>query len=329
MIISTGFPPKDQRGRHQNHSHQLNPEQSQMICDHIKSFKGRESHYCRNKSRRLYLPNTLNISKMFSLFTESNPNMGVSYDSFRTIFNGCFNISFGYPRADTCSRCDELISKISHCDSKLEITPSDAETFKEKTTLQTEKELHQRKAEMFYVRKMAARERAKVDKSTLAVAFDFQQELHVPNLTTNDVFYCRQLSVHSFNIHEFGGDNVYIYTYDETTGKRGFDDVASMLHHFIQTYYPDDVKHLESCTVTLAGDKTKTLPFSDFCTAKFICGTGWIRLGFHFLSEVTPTWSVTETSPSSTRTFQQNFHLSGMQSSAQPEGLKRDRHTTL
>ena len=182
---------------------------------------------------------------MYSLFTESNPNMSVSYESYRTIFNGCFNISFGYPRADTCSKCDELIANISHCDSKLEITPSDAETLKEKTTLQTEKELHQRKAEMFYVRKRAARERAKVDKSTLAVAFDFQQELHVPNLTTNDVFYRRHFSVHSFNVHELGGDNVYIYAYDETTRKRGFDDVAPMLHHFIQTYCPGEVKHLE------------------------------------------------------------------------------------
>ena len=35
------------------------------------------------------------------------------------------------------------------------------------------------------------------------------------------------------------------YAYDETTGKRGSDDVASMLHHFIRTYCPDEVKHLE------------------------------------------------------------------------------------
>ena len=160
--------------------------------------------------------------------------MSVSYESYRTIFNGCFNISFGYPRVDTCSKCDELIAKISHCDIKLEITPSDAETLKKKTTLHYKNQLQ------FF-----PYARAKAAKSILAVAFDFQQEVHVPNLTTNDVFYRRQLSVHSFNIHELGGDNVYIYTYDETTGKRGFDNVAFMLHHVIQTYCPDEVKHLE------------------------------------------------------------------------------------
>ena len=91
-----------------------------MICDQIKSFKGRESHNSRNKSRRLFLPDTMNISKMFSLFIETNPDVSVSYESYRTIINGSFNISFGYPRADTCSKCDELIAKLSHCDSKLD-----------------------------------------------------------------------------------------------------------------------------------------------------------------------------------------------------------------
>ena len=168
----------------------------------------------------------------------------MSYESYRTILDGSFNISFGYPRADTCSKCKELIAKLSHCDSKLEVTPNDADTLKEKTTLQTEKELHQRKEEICYAL-MAAREKSKADKNTLAVAFDFQQELHVPNLTTNDVFYRRQLSVHPFNIHELGCDNVLIYAYDETAGKRGSDDVSSMLHHFIRTYCPDEVKNLE------------------------------------------------------------------------------------
>ena len=160
IIMSTGFPLKDQRGRHQ-----LSPEQRQMICDHIKSFKGRESHYSRNKSRRLYVPDTLNISKMFTLFIETNPDVSVSYESYRTIFNGSFNISFGYPRADTCSKCDELIAKLSHCNSKLEVTPNDADTLNEKTTLRTENELHQRKAKIFYARKRTAREKSNLTKA--------------------------------------------------------------------------------------------------------------------------------------------------------------------
>ena len=136
--------------------------------------------------------------------------------------------------------------------------------------MQTEKELHQRKAKIFYARKRAAREKSKADKRTVAVAFDFQRELHVPNLTTinGGFFYRRQLSVNPFNIHELGGDNVFIYAYDETTGKRGSDDVAYMLHHFIRTYCPDEVKHLElfcdSCGGGGGGGKTKSLDLTVF-----------------------------------------------------------------
>ena len=32
----------------------------------------------------------------------------VSYDSSRKVFETNYNFSFGYPRNDTCNRCDEL-----------------------------------------------------------------------------------------------------------------------------------------------------------------------------------------------------------------------------
>lgn len=34
-----------------------------------------------------------------------------SYESYRHIFNTQFNISFGYPRMDTCSTCDTYLVK--------------------------------------------------------------------------------------------------------------------------------------------------------------------------------------------------------------------------
>ena len=38
---------------------------------------------------------------------------------------------------------------------------------------------------------------------------------------------------------------MYIYTYDETVGKRGSDDVASILHHFIKHSVPQNVRTIE------------------------------------------------------------------------------------
>ena len=36
----------------------------------------------------------------------------VSYEYYRTIFINNFNIGFGYPRSDTCSKCDEYKSEM-------------------------------------------------------------------------------------------------------------------------------------------------------------------------------------------------------------------------
>ena len=85
---------------------------------------------------------------------------------------------------------------------------------------------------------------AQQDPTTLAVAFDFQKELPLPNKTTSNVFYRSQLSVHSFNIHELAGDNAYIYVYNETVARRRSDDVASLLLIFFNNFVPDTVKHL-------------------------------------------------------------------------------------
>ncbi|KAK3755063.1 hypothetical protein RRG08_039342 [Elysia crispata] len=143
QLRKTGFPPVDMRGKHGNRPHKLMDDQVMEVINHIKSFKGRQSHYSRNRSRRLYLPDTLNISKMHALFREQRPASSISY---------------AY------------------------------ETY--------------RKAEVFYARKKAAKEKAKKNPETLAAAFDFQQELYMPNLSTNDEFYRRQLSLHSFDIHD-------------------------------------------------------------------------------------------------------------------------------
>ena len=184
-MFLTGFPPKDKRGKHSNHARKLTADMRELVIAHIGSFKGRSSHYSRKKSSRLYLPETLNITKMFNLFCEQHPGVTLLNESYRIIFNENFNISFGYPRSDTCSACDEFQAKISSIDSQLLARYGDeADLQAQKAKLSAEKELHQRKAEIFYERKRAAKNAAKQDQKSLAIAFDFQKELPVPNKTT-------------------------------------------------------------------------------------------------------------------------------------------------
>ena len=94
---SSGEAPKDQRGKHSNRPNKLSEDVRQKIHHHIESFRGRQSHYSRDKSRRIYLPDDLNVTKMFTQFTELHPNERLLNETYRNIFNTNYNISFGYP----------------------------------------------------------------------------------------------------------------------------------------------------------------------------------------------------------------------------------------
>ena len=101
---------------------------------------------------------------------------------FREIFCTHYNIGFGQPRSDTCSKCDEL---------------SATEDESEKTKVRKELELHHRKAEKGYE---MLRDQAKAAKETSngkgrafdtepctidatdMYTFDFQQNLPLPTL---------------------------------------------------------------------------------------------------------------------------------------------------
>ena len=73
------------------------------------------------------------------------------------------------------------------------------------------------------------RERCTID-ATDMYTFDFQQNLPLPTLTHSDVFYCRQLWVYNFGIHDCVSDKGVMHLWDETTAKRGSSEVASCLH---------------------------------------------------------------------------------------------------
>ncbi|XP_047139745.1 uncharacterized protein LOC124815274 [Hydra vulgaris] len=260
----TGLPCKDMRGRHKNRKHAFSAENTNMIVNHIKSFRGRSSHYARTKSTRLYLPEDLNILKMYCMFKEKYPLEKCAYESYRKIFNSKFNISFGYPRKDTCSFCDLTKKKITAIDCQV---PSDSvaanDLLYKKNALNASLELHQRKAEMFYQRKRTARLQAQQTLECSAICFDFQKNLKCPNISTQDVYYSRQLSFYSFNIHILSSQKVHFYCYDETVGNKSSDDVCSMLHDFFTFHLPENVKHIklfcDSCESCAGQNKNRTV----------------------------------------------------------------------
>lgn len=212
-------------------------------------FSGRSSHYGLHDSAKLYLPEELNVKKMHVMFLEANNGISVSYETYRTIFCKDFNIAFGYPRTDTCSACDEFTAKSKSLESEKNGTNDPIRTAlldHDILKLYTENKLHKLKASTFYERKRIARILSRnARNATEAVCLDYGKNLSVPNIQTNDAYYKRQLSEYVFNIHVLGSSRSIFYLYPETEGKKGSDNVCSLLHHFVYNFMSDGTKHLE------------------------------------------------------------------------------------
>ena len=62
------------------------------------------------------------------MFIEKSQEAKISCDSFCSIFDNFFNISFGYPRKDTCSQCDKNQADIKALTKKICKKKEEAET---------------------------------------------------------------------------------------------------------------------------------------------------------------------------------------------------------
>ncbi|KAK9754650.1 hypothetical protein QE152_g1169 [Popillia japonica] len=149
---------RDKRETHQNRPHKLNQERLESIHNHIKSFKGRKSHYSLKDSRRIYLPETLNVKNMYRMYAEQNRlTKPVSYETYRNILFRDFNIGFDYPRSDTCSSCDATKIRVASLESQLTVvqagTPEEGGLKEQLRKVETDDKLHKLRASASYKRK--------------------------------------------------------------------------------------------------------------------------------------------------------------------------------
>lgn len=263
--LKHGSVPKDGRGQHKNRPWRLNDDQLEAIKSHIKSFPGRNSHYSLHESSKVYLSEELNIRKMHRMFCEEK-NSSISYESYRTVFNRDFNISFGYLRTDTCSICDEYLAKLRCLEKEKRGKSSPDESSdidKQIKRLTIENKVHKLKADTFYARKRAVKKTCKTSTTKEAICLDFSKNLPIPNIPTNDVYYKRQLSMFIFNIHVLSTADSYFYMYPESVAHKGSNEVCSMLHHFVYNCLSSDVTELmifcDSC-----GGQNKNFTFFRF-----------------------------------------------------------------
>ena len=180
----------DCRGKHENRPYAISDEAKDKVREHIKSFPHRQSHYSRaSNSKRAYLDEGLSISRMYLMYlekyepqiegTETKPE--VKEWLYRKIFNENFNLSFGYPRSDTCETCDLLNVAIRTCTSE-----------EERETKKVKLSAHQEKASQGYKLLRSDAEATKDKRNQALITFDLMQNLPVPTLTHGSMFYSRQ-----------------------------------------------------------------------------------------------------------------------------------------
>ena len=237
----------DGRGKHDNRPNRMDEYLKDQIREHIGSYPSQESHYSRSSNRkRKYLSEGLSIARMYRQYLEKyEPNVSngeqhqVKEYLYRKIFNEEFNIGFGYPRSDTCEKCDLLKVSISAAQSE-----------NEREHFQADLAEHQEKASQGYLSLHTDSVLAKDDPEALVIAFDLEQNLPVPTLTHTSMFYLRQLWVYNFGIHLCSDESAFMCVWDESIAGRGSSEIASCLLEYLSQNNPSVKKltcYSDSC----------------------------------------------------------------------------------
>jgi hypothetical protein len=214
---------QDLRGLHGNRINKTPELNLEHVREFLKNYPKRESHYSRTKqSTRHYLDGNLNISELHRQYVAMFPENIVSRAVFSQVFSYEFNICFAGPRSDICETCERFRTKIVAAKADHNATAL--------IDLETQKELHLRKAEVFYDEM-----RKRHNEDTLVICFDYQKNLPIPVTNVSGEYYRRQLWLHNFGIYNMVSKETQLYVYSEHFAKKGPNEVLSCLENYIAT----------------------------------------------------------------------------------------------
>ena len=202
----------------------------------IKSLPALPSHYCRKDSTRLYLPTEFkNIKNLYRIYKEAQTSLGIDVVGekvFREIFSKDFNIGFHFPKKDKCVKCLRFEGK------DVNENPEFLSHLKEKEASKNSLAFH--------------RELVKKNKSILCTSFDLQKVLNTPHGHSMLLFYSRKYTVYNLCFYESFTRSGFCYTWGETEGKRGGNEIATILQKYI-------------ANVDSRGSIKKIILYSDSC----------------------------------------------------------------
>jgi hypothetical protein len=201
---------------------------------------------------------------MYSLYKEQNLPNPVSLSAYLRIFHS-LNLAFKQPKTDTCHKCDLFKMKI--------ISNDHAE---EKNSLIAERDAHHIAAEKAYEMKRLDKAQSKEEPQKMAFAFDLQQCLPTPYLSTSVSFYKRQLWSFNLTAHNLANDKVTCYLWDEIISGRGSNQIASCIFNLLKNI-PQNVSEITFYSDTCGGQNKNNnvalmflYAISSFSTLKII-----------------------------------------------------------
>lgn len=190
-----------------------------------------ESHYGRSRSDKLYLPNYHTKQSLFNDFKDHYSNNRVRFDKFCDIFKG-LNLSIKTKSIDTCKNCDEYATllKMSTCEV-------------EKDKIRLQQQYHWDKWQNATKSKANDTAISKQNPSIRVIAYDLQQILPTPNLTTSVAFYSRLLSTFNLTVYDLESGRSDHYMWHEAVARRGGCEVNSCIFQYGMKL-PPNVSHL-------------------------------------------------------------------------------------
>nr|CAD7402945.1 unnamed protein product [Timema poppensis] len=230
-LLLEGRSPRDGRGLNPK-SHSIPGEIVELVKNHIECFPTKQSHY--SGSDQVYLDSQLNVTKMYQLFVQKHPEAKVKYNFYYTYFKENYGYKFGRPQKDVCSTCEQLSVKIK----------SPALNDRAKRVAVAEKVVHVRRSKKFYNKLNEIREVGKRDDQVSAIVFDYMQNLPLPHVPVQEIFYFRQLWVNNFCIQNVVTGKSEMYVYHEGLARKGPNEVCSFIKHYIDYVLPKKVKVL-------------------------------------------------------------------------------------
>lgn len=231
-LLRGGDTPKELRGQAPRPNFEISAIEINRMVEHIKSFPTKTYHYSSRENT--YLDARLNVTKMHELFCIKHPDTRIKYEYFLRYFKENFDLKFGRPQIDTCITCEQLGVKIK--------SPTLNDNAKRAAT--AELLLHKARAKKFYKKMREVEIMCTSNNHIRGICFDFMQNLPLPEVPVQDVFYLRQLWVYVFGVHDLGSSRAQMFVYHEGEAKKGANDVCSMLLQYIEETVPAEVTEL-------------------------------------------------------------------------------------